>query len=79
MGTPTESQVIDLSQPLARRQLDERVKAKLSQAFFGVSEPWEEAGGREERVWREPVDPRVALKPNPLVAGYGSARKETKV
>ena len=79
MGTPSDSQVIDLSQPLARRQLDEKVKARLSQAFFGMGEPWLEEK-QEDRVWRgQQVDPRALNKPNPLLAGYGSARKETKV
>ncbi|RUS70542.1 hypothetical protein EGW08_021695 [Elysia chlorotica] len=79
MGTPSESQVIDLSLPLARRHLDERVKAKLSQAFYGISEPWEEAAGHDDQPWRQPVEARGVHKPNPLVAGYGPARKETKV
>ncbi|GFS27006.1 hypothetical protein ElyMa_005233700 [Elysia marginata] len=81
MGTPSDSQVIDLSQPLARRQLDEKVKARLSQAFFGMGEPWLDAtaADQNDKVWREPAPPRQLHKPNPLVAGYGSARKETKV
>ncbi|GFO19004.1 hypothetical protein PoB_004550900 [Plakobranchus ocellatus] len=77
MGEPSESQVIDLSQPLVRRQLDEKVKARLSQAFFGMDEPWLEK--EDDQAWRGAMDPRALKKANPLVAGYGPARKETKV
>ncbi|CAL1536435.1 unnamed protein product [Lymnaea stagnalis] len=66
MGEASESQVIDLSKPLVRRQLDTETRDGLSRAFIGLEDPWQ---GELPQL----------SKPNPLVAGYGSARKETKV
>ncbi|BFY99198.1 hypothetical protein BsWGS_02238 [Bradybaena similaris] len=66
MGETSASQVIDTSKPLIRRQLDSLTRDGLSRAFIGISDPW--------------VDNFPPLnKPNPMLAGYGSARKETKV
>ncbi|XP_012939770.1 uncharacterized protein LOC106012186 [Aplysia californica] len=65
MGQASESQTIDLSKPLVRRQLDSDTKAGLSRAFIGLGDPW--------------LDDLPIHKPNPMVAGYGPARKETKV
>ncbi|XP_059176099.1 uncharacterized protein LOC131955833 [Physella acuta] len=66
MGETSDSQVIDLSKPLVRRQFDSETKNGLSRAFIGLEDPW-----------LEDIPP--INKPNPMVAGYGNARKETKV
>ncbi|KAK0068648.1 hypothetical protein Bpfe_001611 [Biomphalaria pfeifferi] len=66
MGEAPESQVIDLSRPLVRRQLDSETRNGLSLAFIGLEDSLHE-------------DVPAKNKTNPLLAGYGSARKETKV
>lgn len=66
MGETNASQVIDTSKPLIRRQLDSLTRDGLSRAFIGISDPWTD-------------DFPPLTKPNPMLAGYGSARKETKV
>lgn len=66
MGQTAESQIIDLSKPLAGRDIDSNVRDGLSCALIGL----------------DPVYPNNFLQPlkqNPMVAGYGPAHKETKV
>lgn len=65
MGQVSESQVIDLSQPLVRRQLDPETKDGISRAFIGLDDPFTQHA--------PPVQ-----KPHPM-AGCGASRKETKV
>ncbi|CAG5118985.1 unnamed protein product [Candidula unifasciata] len=66
MGETTASQVIDISKPLIRRQLDSVTRDGLNRAIIGINDSWTD-------------DFPPVNKSNPMLAGYGSARKETKV
>ena len=68
MGFVSESNVIDLSKPLERRSLDAETQHGLNRAVISMA--------------ADPCldfDDLIIDKPNPMLAGYGPARKETKV
>ncbi|CAG5123566.1 unnamed protein product [Candidula unifasciata] len=64
MGEASESQVIDISQPLVKRQLDSTTENILSRAITGIVEPQTDAAGQIEHVG---------------AAAPEATRKETKV